>query len=281
MSSYHIRTATRSEVDQAVSWAAQEGWNPGLQDAECFWQADPQGFWVGELDGEAIASISAVRYGSSFGFIGFYIVKPEYRGQGYGIQLWNAALHVLEGRTVGLDGVVAQQANYKRSGFTLAHHNMRFRGSGGGETSSNPQIMPLSEQFFDQVALYDRRYFPTERSAFLQSWLQQPGHTALGFWANDMLQGYGVVRPCQVGYKIGPLFAEDRAIADQLFRALKAQVPVGEPFFLDIPEPNTEGWAIAAQYQMTAEFETARMYLGQAPELSLNHIFGVTTFELG
>ena len=34
----------------------------------------------------------------------------------------------LEGRVVGLDGVVDQQANYQRSGFVLAHRNIRFGG---------------------------------------------------------------------------------------------------------------------------------------------------------
>ena len=53
---YHIRAMTRDEVDVAVDWAAAEGWNPGLHDADCFYRADPQGFLVGLLDGEPIAS---------------------------------------------------------------------------------------------------------------------------------------------------------------------------------------------------------------------------------
>lgn len=280
MSPYRIRPMTRAELDQAVDWAAQEGWNPGLQDAECFWQVDPQGFWVGELEGEAIASISAVRYGSTFSFIGFYIVKPGYRGQGYGMQLWEAALRAQVGRTVGLDGVVAQQDNYRKSGFELAHQNIRFRGVGGGDGLDAPELRSLSSLPVDAIEEFDRRYFPEARSAFLRGWLQQVGHTALGFW-DSALRGYGVVRPCRTGYKIGPLFAEDRAIAEQLFLALKATVPASEPVFLDVPEPNADALAIVDQYQMTSEFETARMYLGKAPELSLNHIFGITTFELG
>ena len=113
---YIIRTMSRAEVDLAVAWAAAEGWNPGLHDAECYYTADPEGFWVGLLDGEPIATISAMKYGRSFGFIGFYIVKPEYRGKGYGFQIWKAAMDSLAGRNIGLDGVIAQQENYKKSG---------------------------------------------------------------------------------------------------------------------------------------------------------------------
>jgi GNAT superfamily N-acetyltransferase len=105
-SDYTIRAMTRQEVNIATGWAAEEGWNPGLYDADCFYAADPNGFLVGLFDDMPIATISAVKYGSSFGFLGFYMVKPDYRGKGYGIQIWNAGLAFAKGRTIGLDGVV-------------------------------------------------------------------------------------------------------------------------------------------------------------------------------
>ena len=67
---YLIRTMTAAEIALAVDWAAAEGWNPGHQDADCFYQGDRQGFFVGLLDGEPIATISAVKYNEEFGFIG-------------------------------------------------------------------------------------------------------------------------------------------------------------------------------------------------------------------
>ena len=86
-SDYTIRPMTRPELDLAVEWAAAEGWNPGLYDADSFYAADPTGFLIGLLNDEPIAVISVVKYGQAFGFLGFYIVRPEYRGQGYGEQL--------------------------------------------------------------------------------------------------------------------------------------------------------------------------------------------------
>jgi len=68
---FTIRAMTRKEVDVAIEWAAAEGWNPGLADANCFHAADPGGFFVGLLDDEPIATISAVKYGESFAFVGF------------------------------------------------------------------------------------------------------------------------------------------------------------------------------------------------------------------
>src|SRR5690606_30846838 len=112
--SYTIRPMNRTELGIAIDWAAAEGWNPGLGDRDCFFDADPSGFLMGFLGEKPIASISAVKYGNSFGFVGFYIVAPEHRGQGYGIQIWNAALKNLEGRTVGLDGEIGRASCRER-----------------------------------------------------------------------------------------------------------------------------------------------------------------------
>ena len=121
-----IRSMAPAEISLALDWAAAEGWNPGLADAECFAAADPAGFLLGEIAGEAVGCISATRYGTDFGFIGFYIMRPGFRGMGHGMALWRAAMARLEGRVIGLDGVVAQQANYQKSGFALLHRNIRY-----------------------------------------------------------------------------------------------------------------------------------------------------------
>ena len=278
--SYQIKTMTRGELDVAIAWAAAESWNPGLHDADCFYGTDPTGFLMGVLNNEPIASISAVKYGESFGFIGFYIVKPGFRGQGYGLAIWQAALEVLTGRNIGLDGVVAQQDNYIKSGFSLAHRNIRYGGVGQGEAAES-DCVPLAQVPTTAVIEYDRRCFPEERSRFTQCWIAQPGSHGVGLLQEETLVGYGVVRPSQDGYKIGPLFAETAAIAEQIFQALVAKVPVGSSFYLDVPEVNGAAIALAERYGMDYGFETARMYTQKDPTLPLDKIFGITTFELG
>jgi ribosomal protein S18 acetylase RimI-like enzyme len=155
-SPYRIGTMSRAEVAIAIEWAAAEGWNPGLHDAECFHAADPGGFLVGRLDDEPVATISVVKYGASFAFLGLYIVKPAYRGHGYGIRIWEAGLARLAGRKVGLDGVVAQQDNYRKAGFTFAYRNVRYRGTGGATAPPDARIVPLSKIPVAETIAYDR-----------------------------------------------------------------------------------------------------------------------------
>jgi len=99
------------EIALAVDWAAGEGWNPGLGDAASFATVDREGFLVGEVEGAAAATISCLNYDERFAFLGFYIVRPDLRGRGYGLRIWNAAIAHAGARTIGLDGVVAQQDN--------------------------------------------------------------------------------------------------------------------------------------------------------------------------
>lgn len=278
---YTIRNLSVQELEFALELAAREGWNPGLHDAHCFHTADPQGFLAGFLDGEPVASLSAVNYGNGFGFLGLYIVKSEFRGQGYGKQLWNTALEYLQDCTIGLDGVVEQQPNYKKSGFTLAYRNIRFQSTGGGVKPDNPSIVELAELPFEEVKRYDRLFFSAERDAFLRCWISQPQCAARGIVRDNRLCAYGVMRACRNGYKIGPLCADDPALAEELFTALRSRAPENAPIFLDVPEPNSSALDLVARYNMQKVFETARMYNGPAPELPLQRIYGVTTFELG
>ena len=118
-----------------------------MRDAECFATVDPQGFLIGELDGTAAATISCVNYDDCFAFLGFYIVRPDLRGHGYGLRIWNAAMAHAGARTVGLDGVVAQQANYQKSGFhwpiPIFAMAARSRSSTAGRGSSRSRTCRL------------------------------------------------------------------------------------------------------------------------------------------
>ena len=48
-----------------------------------------------------------------------------------------------------------------------------------------------------------------------------------------------------------------------------------------MPEPNTAAVALARQRGLHPVFETARMYKGAPPDLALDSLYGITSFELG
>lgn len=276
---FHIRTMSVADLALAVDWAATEGWNPGLDDVAPFHAADPDGYFMGFRGGTPVAAISVVNYGDRFAFLGFYIVAPGHRGEGHGLATWRAALAHAGDRTVGLDGVVDQQANYARSGFVLAGRNIRYAGRPEATGPRSPAVVPVAGEIVEAVVAYDRPFFAGPRERFLRPWLAPP-RTALAYLRDGAVAGYGVVRRCRSGVKIGPLFADDEAVADALFAALAAVHP-GEEVVVDPPEQNAAATALAARHGLAPVFETARMYRGQAPVLPIGRTYGITTFELG
>ncbi len=250
-----IRAMTRSELDALVEWAANEGWNPGRNDAQIFWDTDPEGFVAAELGGELIGGGSIVSYAGSFGFMGFFIIRPDYRGRGLGRRLWLHRRDLLISRLqapaiIGMDGVFDMQGFYARGGFVLCNRDLRFEGVGAAAARA-PMLVNLSEVPFAEVTRYDAAHFPAPREGFLKAWITQPGSRALGAVRDGVLRGYGVIRPCRQGFKIGPLFAADRDTAEALYCGLGDIAP-GEPMFLDVPENNPQAMGGAGAAPWTA-----------------------------
>lgn len=263
----------------AVSWAAAEGWNPGLDDADRFLAADPGSFLATERCGDVVATVSCALFGDSYAFIGFYIVRSDLRGRGIGGPLFERALARAGERIVGLDGVLAQQPSYERRGFKLAHRNVRWRTSGGGDRPDG--VVELSMVPFEELLHFDATVFGCERERFLAAWIKRPAGQALACLSDGSLAGYGVLRKCRVGAKVGPLFAADAAVAETLLSGLAAAAGPGTELFLDIPAANPHAAHVRGGRAMQPVFETARMYLNGRPHEDLHRVFGVTTFEFG
>ncbi len=274
-----IRKMEMQEIEIAMYLAYKEGWNPGLNDGIAFFNTDPSGFLLAESGGEVVGCISAVSYTDNYGFIGFYIVDAEHRLGNAGVQLGLYALKHLAGKNIGIDGVLNRVKNYERLGFKFAYKNIRFE-SIGGQYFTDENIVPINEVNFDDIIKYDRQCFPVERAKFLKEWNFLPNVYSYCYVKEGKLMGYGTIRPCRKGYKIGPLFADNLHIANELYKSLSNHA-VDDYLYYDVPEVNPLALEIAAKYEMRKVFETARMYSKEEPLIDLNKIYGLTSFELG
>lgn len=276
---YVIKKASDNDIHTMIGWAKAEGWNPGVHDHITFPSADPDGFFMGYLDDKPIASISAVQYSDSFGFIGLYIVDPKYRGKGYGIEIWEHGMNYLRSVScIGLDGVIEQQGNYERSGFAIAHRNVRYSGK-APDIKQEIHLTPLASVPITAILAFETTCFPCDRHHFLTTWIKH-AHAGFAVIENNCITGYGVMRKCHEGFKIGPLFANDEKIAEAIFLGLCEKVN-GQSVSIDLPVTNIKAIELVSKYDFAPAFETARMYTKTAPKLETDRIFGITTFELG
>lgn len=271
-----LRALDLDELPLLIDWAAGEGWNPGLEDAPAFHAADPGGFLGLFLGTEMAAGISAVAYGPGFGFIGLYICRPDLRGKGLGRRVWDAGMARLGGRCIGLDGVPAQEDNYRRMGFAVAYRTLRF--SGRAPEAAPPagtRIVPADPG----VAAYDAAVFPAPREAFLSAWISGPRIARMAV-RDGRVVGYGVARKCLQGWKVGPLFADTLADGTALLAALGAATG-GDELHLDVPDTGHGFDKWLEQAGFTQGFATARMYRNGAPGGDAPRVLATTTLELG
>ncbi|PTX91961.1 GNAT family N-acetyltransferase [Verrucomicrobia bacterium LW23] len=320
MPEFLVEPMTRRSVQLTLDWAAREGWNPGIHDADAFFAADPGGFFRATLlqgsdkqavtaleisrtaperqagfddggpdDSMMLGAISSVAYGDRFGFIGLFIVDPSHRGRRVGKVLAEAALERLgTQRVIGVDGVLQKAGQYKSIfGFEHAWTNIRHECQPGGDKAQLPpgiECVPLAQNHLDAVQAIDLEMFMAPRPEFLRRWLSPSPHEggrAMVCVEDGIVNGYGVIRPCVTGFKIGPLFARTPRAGRALYHALTAHIALDTRVWMDIPDVNFEAMAFAQSLGMRECFRTARMYRGGEWPLPARHIWGVTSLELG
>ncbi len=267
-----------------VGWARDEGWNPGPYDAEVFWQTDPDGFYGYFHNKELIAGGAIISYNDEFGFMGLFIVKPEYRALGLGKKLWYERRDLLIGRlkrgaSIGMDGVVDMQSFYGKGGFKIAFRDCRYELT-GEIIKINGNVMPIEKEDYQEIVKYDNICFGLERPQFIIPWLNMSAFRKFKYIKNGKLCGFAVLRKATIGYKIGPLFANDFEVANELYKACLNSVPK-ETVYLDIPLKNPAAVRLVEEYNAKYVFECARMYYGTPPNIDSRKVYGITTFELG
>ncbi|MET9297663.1 GNAT family N-acetyltransferase [Streptomyces sp. NPDC003077] len=278
---FTVVAATLEEWTQVAEWANEEGWNVGVNDVRCFHPTDPDGFFIGRIGSRPVSALSVVNYSDRYAFAGHYLVPEAYRGLGLGLALWEAALPHAGTRTVGLDAMPAQQANYEKSGFFPVYDTYRYSGRFERPGAVAPGTVRVGPRDLDAVAAYDRTYFPADRRAFLSRWLAAPGHRAYARLTDGRITGYGVIRPAHRGHRIGPLFAETPHDTEALFDSLTAHLGPDEEVSLDVPEPQRAAGALVRERGLRQEFRTVRMYTGPVPGSRAECAGAITSLELG
>ncbi|CAH1255245.1 Hypp1492 [Branchiostoma lanceolatum] len=304
---FNVRLVTSlSEMSLLFEWGVAEGFNLGVYDAESFFRQDATGFYLAELDGVPIGCLGAVKYGDDLAAINFYIIKPPFRGKGYGYRMWKEVIEKVSDRNLVLESVAAQRSNYEKWGFKRSSQTTQFRGVGRNDGNSvsyagnHVKLISVDKVSFEDLCAFDRKVFGAPRPAFLKSWIRQPG--MVGLVAVDSLinidgnhqnsehtiVGYGCIRLCYEGYqsatfsrRIGPIFAESSAVGSQLFTALVATVPPGIPFYIHVINANEKAMRIVREFGLDSQFQTTYMFTKFDRGVQQNMIYGLTNIEIG
>lgn len=279
---YEIRQMLKEDARQGWEWARQVGWNPGLHDWEIITAIDPNGCFAGILDGKMVSSIIAVQHQRRYGFMGLYIVAPEYRGRGYGLAIWKHAMHYLTNdvgaECIGLDGVLANEVLYKMWGFQTSYKICQYKHV--VNQTFKRRCPAISENHFQDIINYDLKVFMVDRASFLHDFIFKTEAKTGEVYVSGKLAGFAVARPCFKGYKIGPLFADDIEVARMLIESLFADLP-GQTVFIEVPESNSQAIKLVTDFDMSPGLATVRMYTSNQYQQDVRYVYGNTTRFVG
>ncbi len=294
-SNFSIRSLTPSDISTVTEFARREGFAPGIEDVYTYRNTDKQGLWIGWLGEVRVGCIVGVKYNERYGFLGLFIVDKIYRGKGYGISLWKHVLNELSDlECIGLEAAPDRLGDYSKWGFEPSSTTTRWLISTDGQSSTifnNPilnvdglMLLYDSEITEEVIQEYDANKESTPRPHFLSDWLFN--HSGLVLSIIDKkgkCVGFGRIRRCLLkrglGWRIGPLIADNVFYAEVLLRSLLLRHP-GE-VLIDSPGLNP----LAEKLMNTIGFKpishTVRMYKGIQPKICMTDIYGLACLELG
>jgi ribosomal protein S18 acetylase RimI-like enzyme len=159
---------TYEELGFAAECARTEGWRGETEQVfRTFFELDPEGCSIGEVDGSPIGVCIAVSYGVC-GFLGELIVLEEFRGRGFGRKLMEHSIRYLRNSgctSICLDGDEPATALYEKLGFEHFCKSLRFVGAIQGRESSRVRAMTHTD--LQEVAAIDIEAFGADRTRYL------------------------------------------------------------------------------------------------------------------
>ena len=292
---FSIRLISTDEILEVTNWARLEGFAPGFDDVSIYRNTDKQGVWVGCLNNIPIGCIACIKYNSSYGFIGLFIVKKEFRNNGYGLRLWKHALDYLKNvDCIGLEAAPQRLNDYQKWGFRKSSITNRWQSKGFQNIPLNNfykeqyhsfKVVPGSEISPEAVLIYDSQREPSPRPHFLNDWLKNSfGNVSALIDNNGMCHGFGRIRPCVLrdnnhGWRIGPLLADTPPLAELLIRKLVGNLE--SQILLDCSTLNPYANYLLTSLGFKEISRTYRMYKGPQPLCPMNQVYGLACLELG
>ena len=283
---FAVRTMSAEDVRRiAKPWMEELGWNPGHSDWRGYHAADPRGFFVGELDGAPIATVSAVRWSPKYAFMGTYIVRPEHRKGGFGLATHLHARRHVEGCLQGGDAVLENVAMYAAHGRIPAYRITRWAGvAPPAAPAPTAALVPVASVPRAALVALDSACVPVPRGDWLvDTWLTTPDARALALPCPvDGVRGFGMIRPAHASWRVGPLFARDASSAATLLDGLVTTLPPGTPYCIDVPDVNPDAVALVASRGLQQAFACMRTFRGpEPPTRTRDYVFGATSIEIG
>jgi GNAT superfamily N-acetyltransferase len=250
------------DLPLGVRLKQEAGWNQTEADWRRFLALQPEGCFVAESDGVAVATLTTSVF-ESVAWIAMVLVDTANRGRGIGRALMTHALEYLDGlgvRSVRLDATPLGQSLYDRLGF---HGEYPLARLAGVPVPSGPAqaARPFDPGLLGRIMDLDRTVTGTERGRLIRRLAEEFPESIQTTGRIGEVDGYLMGRPGSNAWQIGPCIARGDAgpilMGDALSRLSD------RPVLVDIPTDNIEAMALAQARGLTVRRDFLRMCRGE------------------
>ncbi|HEY6992265.1 MAG TPA: GNAT family N-acetyltransferase [Xanthobacteraceae bacterium] len=257
-----------SELDDVGALVREARWNQLAADWRVFLGLG-RVYAAHTAEGRIVATTATLPYGGRFAWISMVLVAGEYRRRGLATQLMRRAMDELAaaGLVPVLDATPDGRAVYRRLGFedSWGFHRLIRRERQGAAMLAAPAgvtIRPPTDADWPALCAYDAAAFGAERGAVLAGLRGRLPAAELVAARAGGVAGFLLGRDGALAAQVGPLIAEDDAVAQALLaRALDG---IDGPLFIDLADGKTALRAFLDARGFTALRPFTRMVYGSS-----------------
>ena len=256
---------TPADVSAGMRLKDIAGWNQTKEDWERFLQANPEGCFVAEWNGQVAGTVTTIVYESRFAWIGMVLVDSQLRGKGIGTALLLKAMDHLGAKKVPcvkLDATPQGKAIYERLGFRIEYETERHSLTREPSPKASRETVPDGAENIETLLEMDREVFGADRSALLRSVAGSAPELVTITRPGGAVKGFALGRKGSRADHLGPWVASNALAAREVFEGflLRSRRNV---VLVDIVRDNPWAPALLAAKGFQFSRNLTRMYRGE------------------
>jgi GNAT superfamily N-acetyltransferase len=280
---FQIAPLDELHLPGALSLSEQSRWNQNEHDWRRLFRASPRGCFGAFLDGRLAGTVTTVVYGTQLAWIGMMLVDPDYRRQGLGTRLMQAALEQLARlgiAAVKLDATPSGKPLYETLGFRAEGLVERWEGT--GQKRREIKWPAWEERFRPSLYGFDRLAFGADRGNLLASLIaDSPLAPLVALDGQGKLEGFALARPGRQAFYIGPVAARSPETALALLDGMLGRL-AGEKIYLDFNASVGSGAEGLAERGLVKQRDLTQMAYGPESPTGISPLLlGLAGPELG
>lgn len=280
-----IRSIDPGQCEAVYPLSVEAGWNQNVADWRFMLHAG-RGFGCVGRDGRWEASSLVLPLGEKVAWISMVLVTKARRREGLGTTLLKRCIDEAQalGRVAGLDATEQGRLIYLPLGFRDLYPIARWHFEGATtapDAADGIRLRPVVPTDLPKLAAYDRPRSAMQRAGLLVHLSsRRPSCAWLAEDASETIVGFVLGREGRTATSLGPVVADDEAVAIRLIAKAAAAVP--GPFIIDVPRMHCALQAWLESQGASTPRGYMRMTLGQVCGLDdPRQLFALAGPELG